>query len=373
MKVLKEYLDSPYTLAVITTQHQALFNHPKVFSLPIGVANSQNGANALLNRLLRQQQQWQKQGENEPEGSSLSKVERLHLRKQGDANQHEASGVDSSLSKVGDGKSKSKLSDPRPRLLMINSSPTPTREPQMNAVIRNFEESGHPQGKGIQNMYETYEGSYEEQRDHYYADISSSKFILCPSGIGWDTYRIWESIILGAIPVIERHKYTYGLITYPLSSSKSTKLIHLPGEKTKESEKLSHHLRKHNGTLETVEYFDGWQKSLDDLPVVWIDGEFGDKPPKQGERNRNYLTPQFLEEQYDALAARAGDFRYEKLTSLHWIQFVESFLLHNNGDEAKWHRALETLSSTFNDHTRKLRQLIRENYTNQTESSDEQQ
>jgi len=323
---VKEYLDSPQTLAVFTTQHQALFDHPKVFSIPIGVANSRNGGKALLKRLLRQQRKWKMDKEQ----------------------------------------------NPRTRLLMINSSPSPTRGPQMNAVIRNFKESGHPEGQNIQNMYGKYEGGYEKQRNQYYADISNSKFILCPSGIGWDTYRIWESIVLGAIPVIERHKYKYGLITYPPSSGMRNKLVHIPEENTPKSRKLDRDLRRHNGTLRTIEYFDGWQKSLDDLPVLWIDGEFGDKAPEQGKNDRkSYLTPQFLEEQYDRLAARAGDFRYEKLTSLYWLQFIESFLLQNKVNDALWHRSLETLSSTFNDHSWTLEQYVNKNAMVQKENDDD--
>jgi hypothetical protein len=31
----------------------------------------------------------------------------------------------------------------------------------------------------------------------------ASKFILSPSGLGWDCYRNYESYMLGAIPVME--------------------------------------------------------------------------------------------------------------------------------------------------------------------------
>lgn len=36
-----------------------------------------------------------------------------------------------------------------------------------------------------------------------YADMAASKFVFCPSGLGFDTYRLWETLLLGAIPVVE--------------------------------------------------------------------------------------------------------------------------------------------------------------------------
>ena len=38
--------------------------------------------------------------------------------------------------------------------------------------------------------------------DHY-EETALSKFVLCPSGLGMDSYRIWETIILGSIPIVE--------------------------------------------------------------------------------------------------------------------------------------------------------------------------
>jgi len=37
----------------------------------------------------------------------------------------------------------------------------------------------------------------------YYANIQQHKFILCPPGNGKDTHRTWESLYLGAIPIVE--------------------------------------------------------------------------------------------------------------------------------------------------------------------------
>ena len=374
---------------MFTTQHQAVFDHPKIHSIPIGVGNSPDGANALLRQLSKQAKQWKQQTDAEAPIKSTAKAKvarslvpsktnntqtnnnrrgrrrrRRSLQKtiawgehKDKHNKSPPSGGTASATKSNNHGNTFALrdNDPRTQLLMINSSPTPTRTPQIEAVIRNFENSGLPEAKGLANTYgreDTIDGDRNtDARTRYHNEISRSKFILCPSGIGWDTYRIWESIVLGAIPVIERHVYRYQKVVYPPSSNRRDRLLH-PGEHG-----VRTHLLRHNASLETVEYLDGWRKSLDDLPVVWIDGTFGD-----------HLTPKLLMERYDALAKREGEFRYEKLTSLYWIQFVESFLLKNSGnngnkyndDEALvWQRAMETLPATFNDHSTSVKTFMK--------------
>jgi hypothetical protein len=327
VEVRELYLDSPNTLAVFTVQHQSVFDHPKVHSIPIGVANSPNRANHFLKRL-----------EHQKETKKLSPK-----------------------------------SDPRPKLLMINASPSPTRKPQIDAVISNFRKDEVI----LRNTYR-YDTS-DEALDPYYAEMSRSKFILCPSGLGFDAYRIWESISMGVIPVIERYKYRYEIMTHPLGSGKRSKIVRTlkKGEygdnlkasrATKEGKNALKDFEKHNASLGVIEYYDGWRRSLDDLPVIWIDGEFGDTPPENSPPEKNYLTPEFLERKYDDMAAKMESFRYEKLTSIYWIRLIESFLLLEDPNKAHgsvneptrfdnfaeyltWQAAMENLSPTYNDHT----------------------
>jgi hypothetical protein len=40
---------------------------------------------------------------------------------------------------------------------------------------------------------------------HYYKKILSSKFMICPRGCGIDTYRMWDCIYLGCIPIVEKY------------------------------------------------------------------------------------------------------------------------------------------------------------------------
>jgi len=41
----------------------------------------------------------------------------------------------------------------------------------------------------------------------YIEDMSKSKFVICPPGNGLDTHRVWESLYLNAIPIIEKRFY----------------------------------------------------------------------------------------------------------------------------------------------------------------------
>lgn len=41
--------------------------------------------------------------------------------------------------------------------------------------------------------------------DNFYSDIGRSKFAICPRGCGIDTYRLWDCIALGCIPIIEKY------------------------------------------------------------------------------------------------------------------------------------------------------------------------
>jgi len=50
----------------------------------------------------------------------------------------------------------------------------------------------------------------------YYTDISKSKFSICPRGCGIDTYRMWESIVLGCIPIVEKYDAHEQFIDLPI-------------------------------------------------------------------------------------------------------------------------------------------------------------
>ena len=41
--------------------------------------------------------------------------------------------------------------------------------------------------------------------DEYLANISCYKFVLCPPGNGIDTHRVWETLLVGGIPIVEKN------------------------------------------------------------------------------------------------------------------------------------------------------------------------
>ena len=58
----------------------------------------------------------------------------------------------------------------------------------------------------VRNTYDP-----KSKRDHY-RDIAESEFVLCPSGLGFDTYRLWETLILGSIPIVEVRSFSYHVL-----------------------------------------------------------------------------------------------------------------------------------------------------------------
>lgn len=142
------------------------------------------------------------------------------------------------------------------QLLMLNSRASEERNCQLEAVIKSFRE------ESIEIM-----NSYKEGSDYrYLSELQRSKFILCPSGMGWDTYRMWEAFMVGTIPVVEHYNRT-----------------------------------------------DGWHRTMNNLPILWV------------ENFEHGLKPSFLEKEYQRIAMNASRYMYEKLTIPYWINFVKSF------------------------------------------------
>jgi hypothetical protein len=137
------------------------------------------------------------------------------------------------------------------QLLMINNNNADFRSHVLK-VLEKFNGT-------VQNTY-----GYQDIR-LFHDEIRRSKFVLCPGGMGWDTYRMWEVLTLGGFPIIERYNRT-----------------------------------------------DGWHRTFDGLPVLWV--EYFDD-----------LTTELLETEYLRLATRHPEsYNYEKLTAKWWIDFVNA-------------------------------------------------
>lgn len=111
----------------------------------------------------------------------------------------------------------------------------------------------------ISNFSGTVANTYSENEHDYLAAIARARFVLCPSGFGWDTYRLWETLTLGSIPV--------------------------------------------------VEYSEGWHRVLDDLPVLFV-------------ASFDEVTPSLLARAYPAILANVGRFDFAKLTTPWWVAAI---------------------------------------------------
>ena len=95
----------------------------------------------------------------------------------------------------------------------------------------------------------------------HYLETLQSKFVLCPSGLSMDTYRIWESLVLGAIPVVESNR--------------------------------------------------GLDRTYNHLPVLVL-------------KNFSYLTPQLLHSAYDCFMSHVEHFKFGILTVRYWKRLLDT-------------------------------------------------
>ena len=105
--------------------------------------------------------------------------------------------------------------------------------------------------------------TYGVSKAEYYQSIARSRFVLCPPGLGWDSYRIWETLVLGSIPIVERSP--------------------------------------------------GWDSLLSDLPVLLVP-HFDD------------VTPELLASAYPEILSRCDTFTFGKLTTQWWIARINDLL-----------------------------------------------
>ena len=95
----------------------------------------------------------------------------------------------------------------------------------------------------------------------YMDDILISKFVLCPSGLSMDSYRIWEVLLLGSVPVVESNA-------------------------------------------------GGLDRAYSSLPVMVV-------------RNFSVLTPALLTGAYPCFVRHARQFKFEHLTEEYWVRAVQ--------------------------------------------------
>ena len=101
----------------------------------------------------------------------------------------------------------------------------------------------------------------EETFDDHLLEIAQSKFVLCPSGLGFDTYRMWETMLLGSIPVIESNV--------------------------------------------------GMDRTVASLPVLIV-------------KDFKYLTPELLDKAYPCFVNNAANFNFAALREDYWVNLIQT-------------------------------------------------
>lgn len=117
----------------------------------------------------------------------------------------------------------------------------------------------------IANFNGTIKNRYREEGTNYFDLLRESKFHICPSGLGLDSYRNYETIAMGTIPIMERY------------------------------------YRR-----------DGWYRTYEKLPALFVD-------------HFDNVTPAALEEQYPRIVLRAREYEFERLTQQWWIDLINRY------------------------------------------------
>lgn len=153
----------------------------------------------------------------------------------------------------------------RNRTMFVALSNYGNRPDIVNIIRANTEEL-------IENQY----GQYKKET--FQGQMRVSKFVLIVSGLGYDTYRFWETLYSGAIPVVLRHSGIGGLMkTY------------------------------------------GWSKDgKHKLPVLWVD-------------SFEEITTELLNSEYINIMSHCNDithfYNFNMLTTSYWIQKFRSSVL----------------------------------------------
>ena len=93
----------------------------------------------------------------------------------------------------------------------------------------------------------------------YLRDLRSSKYVLSPPGRGVDCHRVWESILMGAIPIVER--------SHNMSFYEDMPIVLVDDWDTITKEWLEDNYDKYSSTdFEDVTQLDYWVEKLDLLP-----------------------------------------------------------------------------------------------------------
>lgn len=149
---MRRFLGHPNVLLQLVSQHQS-FDHPKVLSLPLGIVGGK--AKRVAQAL------------------TLISV----MRQEGRAPK-------------------------RSKLVLVNNSGWNYRQ-DVNAYFKRVfgEDNAYRLGAHAPPQEDLPPGYNAEVV--FIMELASSKFVVCPPGLGFDTYRLWQALLMGAVPIVE--------------------------------------------------------------------------------------------------------------------------------------------------------------------------
>ena len=53
---------------------------------------------------------------------------------------------------------------------------------------------------------------YELSREEFFDDLESAKFCICPRGKAFDTFRMWDALYCGTIPIVVKEAVFHELL-----------------------------------------------------------------------------------------------------------------------------------------------------------------
>lgn len=84
--------------------------------------------------------------------------------------------------------------------------------PKMNLLYARLSSSSSHSNPTLENIREIWIGRLKSKKlftetnlvpwEQYIEELKSYKFALCPAGQGFDTYRVWEALTMGVIPIV---------------------------------------------------------------------------------------------------------------------------------------------------------------------------
>jgi hypothetical protein len=91
---------------------------------------------------------------------------------------------------------------------IMNETKLDTKWVYMNFNIQNYPSDRTKVYKLFDDKFWVTTGTIEntlEGRKRFLREIRNHKFVLCPRGNGIDTHRLWETLYMGSIPIVQNH------------------------------------------------------------------------------------------------------------------------------------------------------------------------